>query len=96
MIEVLDKFFDSPEKWTQYGSARDKNDHKVDTNSKDAVCWCLYGALDHLHQKYIISDEEYENFSDRLDKATKGSNYINFNDKSTTKFSDVKQLIAVA
>lgn len=49
--EILSKAADliEPEgAWTQGSAARDANGHEIDPQSREAACWCVYGALDRV------------------------------------------------
>jgi hypothetical protein len=39
------ELLDSPAKWTKGGTARDVAGNIVDHADKDAVCWCVLGAV---------------------------------------------------
>ena len=41
MYELLEK----PENWTQRANARDANGRDISSYHPDAVCWCLFGAV---------------------------------------------------
>jgi hypothetical protein len=44
-LERMIKLLENPERWTQKYLARNSNLFPVESNDKDAVCWCQYGAM---------------------------------------------------
>jgi hypothetical protein len=82
-------FFDKPKKWTQYASARDKDGLPTVCNSKNAVSFCLLGALT------VIEDYHYEN---RFSLYYTLKNYLEeniheWNDAPERTFEDIQIML---
>lgn len=49
------ELLNSPNKWIQKDFAHDSNENNVWPSNKDAVCWCLDGAL----RKCYLNESQY-------------------------------------
>ena len=80
-------------KWCKKALARDKNDEKIDVDSKHACKWCLYGAM----CKCYNINEEFNDVREKIyNQLTKKRNMVTisqWNDCCSTYFKDVKELI---
>lgn len=101
IYELLEK----PESWTQGVSARDKNGKYTATSSKDAVCWCLAGAIMRCYGRQFPEemstpeaeiaarvgaiDEKIRLFVTR----TVAKDYVTWNDEPHRKHQDVLNLV---
>ena len=74
------------EKWTTGTLARDKEEQKVEYDSPQAVCWCMWGAICKLYP-FIKKNGEYNyeraQINKKIELATQGLSPGNWNDSST-------------
>lgn len=77
----------SPEKWTRGESARDINGRPVMTDSKEAVSWCLVGALMKCYRGSKVAYLRTR-IGNLLQISVEG-----WNDDPNRKFEDVKALV---
>lgn len=77
------KLIESPRRWTQGTSARDKRGVNVPSTSLKAVCWCAYGAI------WRISGFDKDQLSTKALRAAMSVEYdheaFEFNDRHTHK-----------
>jgi hypothetical protein len=67
-------------RWTKGGNARDKDGAHVSAKSKNAVCWCMGGAL------LVIRSNRS---SEKLLRQVCGGSIARFNDAPATTHADV-------
>lgn len=84
--KVLERLGPNGENWTQGEFARDKDGQRVARYSKEAVCWCLIGAIPKQ-----VQFPDYSHFVDELVKKMNGQLIPNFNDTHT--FPEVKAVL---
>lgn len=103
--------FLTTEKWTKYQFAIDDKGKQCTIHSDKAKCFCLMGAIFRVYPKAIDFNEVINKIKKVLKKKQKLFNYlpkgyckfttdtssiVNFNDSSSTKFSDVQEVIKEA
>ena len=95
----ISELLSSPEKWTQRSYARDALGGTVQTRSKDAVCWCLVGAL----LKCYSGDAAFGDVNASLEAAirrrqTKGTipTLASWNDLEGRTFAEVRAIVEEA
>jgi len=81
--------------WTKNAIAKDKNDHIVKVNDKDAVCFCSIGALDKVKASYqtkgyLSGAVFHDNYGYSLNAI------VDYNDAPETKHKDVMNLFMTA
>jgi hypothetical protein len=91
---TLQELFSDESKWTKGASARDAYGNPCRWTSKQAVCFCLYGAI----AKAYADDKEH-NFKEITDKLRvyvfkqTGQPLSVFNDDFNTSFQDIRRVI---
>jgi hypothetical protein len=80
------ELLNSPDKWTQRASARDVNNHVCLSDSANAKCWCLLGAISKV---YPCSD--FMRVVKKVANVTK-ENIPSWNDRPERTFDDVRNL----
>lgn len=83
----IKELLSDPSKWTQQFYAKNHFDRSVKSNSTDAVCWCLQGAV-----KKCYPPENHQLIYDKI-IAEVGLEICGWNDNSTRTFEDVKKLV---
>lgn len=95
IINEVDDRLDTPDKWVQGKYATDKNGKSIVSGSKDAVRWCLSGAINACvvegGEDAISKGRAYNLLSNMLPEPLE-----NWNDDPTTNFQDVKSLLKLA
>ena len=81
----ISELLNSPEKWTQNVFARDNTGKEVCYNSKEAVCWCLLGAV-----RLLPIDEQKIAMTKIIDKV---NSVLQWNDNPNRTHQDVRQLL---
>jgi len=94
-LDQLDTLLSDESKWTKDAWARDANGDRCQPNSKNAVCWCLVGALTK------IAKDRSDTVLHTIFKLTTGRRFglnavVRWNDAKKRTFADVKALIAKA
>lgn len=80
----IKELLSGPEKWTQHTYARDKNGRDCSQWSQEAVCWCLYGAVDKCYENIIEIDNKIRE---------KVISIVDWNDDPNRTFEEVKALV---
>lgn len=75
------KFYSYPTRWTQKAFARDKNNNPISPLDKNAVCFCIDGAIAKLQNDCDINQTEIDEF-DTLFQAKLGT-ITKYNDTHT-------------
>lgn len=90
----------SPKKWTQEYYSYDKDGNRCEPNSKEAVCWCLGGAVLRCYSHKNITQREkiivklQKVLNGKLDRVKEHGNPISgWNDFPGRKFEEVKALV---
>lgn len=78
----------SEDKWTKGAGARSINQQIVATNSPNAVCWCIFGALDRCYPNYNNWLRVYVRINKEL-----GKDMMAWNDEPERTFEDVRHLV---
>lgn len=66
-LESVRELISCPEHWTQGAMARDNDGRDVDHVSRDAVCWCLGGAINKVYDDLHRDRELYVYMTGRHD-----------------------------
>ena len=82
--KLLTHYGDDPQRWTKGIAARDKDGERCLPTSKEAVCWCLLGALETLG----LSPEEQRMFTSGWDSRIA---IAQWNDHEKRTFKEVKK-----
>lgn len=88
------ELLDGPEKWTQGEGARDENGVPVYYNAKNAVCWCLMGALAKCYGS--LTPDWYaavDKVNDALTQKHKNILVIKWNDDPNRTWQEVHDLL---
>jgi hypothetical protein len=84
----------SPEKWTKGADARNSNGNIVYTNSDDASCFCLRGAVILCRISLPTARTKLRAALTKLYPTF--SDYVDFNDHPDTTFEDVQKVLKEA
>ena len=79
-------------KWTQKVVARNVDGESVSFMSKNAVCWCLSGALCSVYIRYPSTSKVVVAFR-YLERFTEHQEIFDYNDSPTTKYNDILMLL---
>lgn len=91
----LQKLFSNSKRWTKGAEARSKTGRSVDPKSRQAVCWCLSGAITKC----------YSNWSERIRVFAKVASFMragvmyapyfiaNFNDRPQTTIAQIRKIV---
>ena len=90
-IEVR-KLLQSPKAWTKGTYARDADGNKVSSYDKNAVCWCLQGAI-HKSSERGHSTEIWDVMENFLREKYGYSTITSYNDQTLREHSDVIQML---
>jgi len=82
----LHEFFDSPEKWTQNGYARNKKRDVVRPDAADAIQWCVLGAM----AKCQIPDDEETKLRTHLRENHDSGRIASWNDDPNLTFEQMR------
>ena len=80
------ELLDSPDKWTRCNYAKTKDGDYCKSNSSNACCWCLYGAM----LKCYPGDHFLQ--IKRILESTLGVWIETWNDEPERTFEEVRQL----
>lgn len=92
---TLQKLFSNRKHWTTEAYARSTTGRVVKSESPDAVCWCLRGAV----YKCYPQSEAQDRVLKKLDRFLRGSGFYNivfFNDSPDTTFDQIQRLVKLA
>jgi len=89
---TLQKLFSKKKNWTQEAYARNAKGDIVTPLSKDAVCWCLMGAM----QKCYPSAKKRFRVLDRIKSLLPGGRMVCFNDRQDQTIKGIRRLVKQA
>lgn len=75
-------------KWTKNTYAKDKSNQPVPPRSRNAVCWCLIGAILKCYRNETKRSEITLKISNKTGKLLSA-----FNDHKNTTFKTIKRLV---
>lgn len=75
--------------WTQDTYARDANGERVDEDSRQATCFCIYGAVKRAKPQWLVEQDTMDCLDDLAAGITGFRNIVGFNDRPTTTREDV-------
>lgn len=81
------ELIDKPEKWTKGAFARDANGYRATTNFKEAVCYCIHGALG------VAYDGIYTAEAERIRRRLGLTNLVGWNDAPERTWQEVYNLL---
>ena len=95
-LRALDALLSDESKWTKGARARTADGGVTWSTADNACCWCLSGALRHVTD--AMYDDRHYAMVDALDAACPSAtlSYIEWQDKPSRRFADIKALIARA
>lgn len=85
MLELLS----DPTKWIQGAFARDADGVNVSSQNKEAVCWCLQGALIRCY----VGSLEYSVVKNKIIKELVLVDFARWNDDPSRTYQDVQTLL---
>jgi hypothetical protein len=99
---AIDDLLSTEDRWTKGSNAFDKYGHSVLADSSTAVCWCLRGAILHVHLKYVHDDPWLDwdgALYNAVARAIGDTSYIersivHWNDDPERTFAEVKAMLA--
>lgn len=102
-VTILEQLFELrgllnlPSAWTQETSARDADGEPCSPQSKEAVCFCLYGAAA-VVQKRMAGHENssFGSFIEYMRRGVMGKSHLNFasfNDDPDTNYTTIVDFI---
>ena len=88
------KVLQSPKAWTKGTFARDADGNKVSSYDKNAVCWCLEGAIHKASDSLRGHSTEIWNVMDEFLKEKYGySSMVAYNDHTLREHSDIVRML---
>ncbi len=101
LLHIVDQVLATPDCWIKGVMRRDKNG-KRPMLDRDAVAWCLGGALCSAMDRIPRTGEDVDTANKMLHDAVsevsggKYKHFVNFNDDPATTFDDIKRVIQIA
>ncbi len=98
LTEVRELLY-NPDHWTQLAMARDEQMNTVQTNSVDARCFCLFGAIEKISNKNNVTYSKVMNTLERairIEGFNLTGNVIDFNDDSNRMHHEIIKALDTA
>lgn len=100
------KLLDSPEKWIKQFNAKDASGNPVPPSNENAVCWCIFGALQKCYSKNTMNFIEAEirlydllknkGYLGKRGDSSKPHDYAEWNDAEETTYDEVISVLKEA
>lgn len=91
---ILALYDGKPERWTQHSEARDVAGDDVTPLDGDAVCWCVFGAIQKVSKTVRWTDAVSFPLTKALDQELGGESWPeDWNDAPERTFADVVALL---
>lgn len=88
------KLLETPKAWTKGTYARDADGNKVSSYDKNAVCWCLEGAIHKASDSLRGHSTEIWDVMEKFLQDKYGYlNIASYNDQTVREHSDVIQML---
>ena len=88
-LTAMRKLLEDPKHWIKGATAKDKNGKVVFAEDKQAMCWCLYGALNKCAGPQMST---FVTTLQTLDFSVTGS-IVSWNDHPITTHEEVLELL---
>lgn len=89
-FKSLQELFEDEKRWTKGEYARDEKGFRVDSNSKEAVCWCLSGACSAVYRHAGLA------IWIKLSRSLPNNEVVAWNDDPARTIDDVRRLVKEA
>lgn len=93
-FNTLQELFSDKKRWIKGDFARDKNGKGLPSKDKNAVCWCLLGAVNKVYREFPHKHNILSKLNNSINKLYPNFYSIEkFNDNFGTTIEDIRKVV---